>query len=602
MRRAGLGLGLALASLFLACATEPPPNILLIVVDTLRFDHLGTYGYERPTSPEIDSRLAARGVVVESAYSQAPWTLPSMASMHTGRRAEELLDAKGQPFGIPEPAATLAEELKARGYTTAAFIANPTLHQGNGFAQGFDTFETAPYELASMARHAEDINARALPYLRQLQQEPRRPFFLYLHYLDPHDPYDNTEIVDGKSPYFPDYQGNFRGTDVHGLYLGALQMADPQQDLEQIKALYDSEVHYVDRHIGEILAALPEAEKKRTLIVLTADHGEELWDHGGFKHGETLYEELIHVPLIFRWDGHLPAGKRLEGTVRLLDLWPTLLAAAGPKIGPAGAGVVGEPPEARPREGIDLLPALRGGKLEARPAFARHFAGGPLRLAWVAEGRKEILFDREAKLAPDDERDAYLWQRDVARMRRHEIYDLKKDPHERDDLAQKGDPGKPQELLADLDTWLAGVRILTADLEGCSQVEAEIELVGTGLAAKPLFLAAEDRFELEDNKLVLHFRGEKLPKGILLQGALERAMTVEATCDGQPLPVEAGGQLAKEGPYELRAFLIPKGEQAIAGKKPALFLWLRRPATLLGLGSERDEETKKRLKALGYAG
>ncbi len=578
---------------------ETRPNILLIVVDTLRFDHLGAYGYARPTSPEIDARLASRGVVAERAYAQAPWTLPSMASMHTGRRAEEMLDAAGLPFGIPEPASTLAERLQASGYATAAFVANPTMHRGNGFAQGFDTFETAPYEIASMARHAEDINKQALPWLNRALAEKRRPFFLYLHYLDPHDPYDNSDIQGGKSPFFPEYQGRLRGTDVHGLYLGALEMADREQDLRQLTALYDSEVRYVDRHIGEVLAALPPEEMASTLIVLTADHGEELYDHGGFKHGETLYEELIHVPLIFRWDGQLPAGRRLAGTVRLLDLMPTLLAAGGT----GGPVLPAEPAEARPREGIDLLPALRGGVLPDLVAFARHFAGGPLRLARIAAGRKEILFDRYGPVNPADEQERNLWQRDVARLERHEIYDLAADPAELRNLAAAGEKGNPSELLEDLDPWLDGLRLMAIDLEDCGKVEGELEIAGTDLAVRPLFLAAEDRFELEGNRLRFRLQGEKLPKGLVIAGALERVAAATASCDGTPLAVAAGpAGAAGAGPHELRSLLVPSGARAFAASgERRLGLWLRRPAAKLGAG-ERDEETRKRLKALGYTG
>ena len=594
--------------LLAGCGSESArrPDILLIVVDTLRFDRLGAYGYGRPTSPEIDSRLAARGVLVQSAYAQAPWTLPSMASMHSGRRAEEMLDDKGQPSGIPEPVATLAERLQAGGYSTAAFVANPTMHRGNGFAQGFDTFETAPYEIASMSRHADDINGKALPWLRRMEAERGRPpYFLYLHYLDPHDPYENSDIVDGKSAFFPDYAGKLRGGDVHGLYLGTVELdprpAEREQDLRQLAALYDSEVRYVDRHIGEVLAALPEERLESTLIVLTADHGEELFDHGGFKHGETLYEELIHVPLIFRWDGRLPAGARLEGTVRLLDLMPTFLSAAG--IGAAGGTVApAEPENARPRQGVDLLPALSGGKMPELPAFARHFAGGPLRLARIAGGRKEILFDRHGPVVPADDQERKLWQRDVGRLARHELYDLVADPGERRDLAAAGEGGSPRELWADLDPWLEGLRLAVADLEGCARVEGELELAGDDLRARPLFLAAEDVFAWDGKRLSFAFKGEKLPKGLLIQGGLERVEKAAVRCDGKPLEVVAGGQGAvAAGPLELRALLAAPEERPLAASGGRLSLWLRRPAVVLG-GGERDEETAKRLKALGYTG
>src|SRR4029078_34882 len=140
-------------------------------------------------------------------------------------------------------------------------------------------------------------------------QRGEKPFFLYVHYIDPHDPYDNPEIVDGKSPFFPDYDGPVTGTWVHGVYVGRQVLPDPQRDLRQIQALYDSEVHYVDRHVGALLASLSPETSPNTLLVLAAHHGEELSDHGGWKHGQTLSEEQIHVPLLFRWNGHIPAGK-----------------------------------------------------------------------------------------------------------------------------------------------------------------------------------------------------------------------------------------------------------------------------------------------------
>ena len=259
-----------------------------------------------------------------------------------------------------------------------------------------------------------------------------------------------------------------------------------------------------------------------------------------------------------------------------------------------------EPEGALPRQGIDLLPALGGGQLAERPAFARHFAGGPMRLARVESGRKEILFDREGPVTPADAQERNLWQRDVARLARHELYDLAADPHERHNLAAAGAAGQPLELLADLDPWLEGLRLMMADLAACREVAGELTLKGQELRVRPLFLAPEDRYTLDGAKLRFVLRGEALPKGLLVQGALEQVEALVATCDGQPLPALPGsGEVA--APYELRELLVPKGERALAAGERGLGLWLRRPPLVLG-GGERDEETKKRLKALGYTG
>ncbi len=157
-----------------------------------------------------------------------------------------------------------------------------------------------------------------------------------------------------------------------------------------------------------------------TLIVLTSDHGEELYDHGGWKHGQTLYEEQIHVPLLFRWDGRIQPGTRLAGTVRLVDLLPTLMAAVGGEAGPR-MGWGG--PAAGPHRQAQPLPR--------RPPFAQHLPSGPLRAAAVLDRRKLILYNRTEPFQPADELQGYLWKLDQARLQRAELYDLSRDPRER---------------------------------------------------------------------------------------------------------------------------------------------------------------------------
>lgn len=600
VRRVTAWAAVLLGGLFAGCSqspeepssggAEPPPNILLIVVDTLRYDHLSFYGYGRDTSPEIRRRLVDRGVVVEDAYAQAPWTLPSMASMLTGRPPAEMLDGDGLPWGIPEQADTLAEGLASRGYRTAAFVANPTLHRGNGFAQGFDDFTTAPYDIASMARHADDINGAALPWLKAA---PPEPFFLYLHYLDPHDPYTSPDLVDGRSEFYPDYAGKIRGTDIHGLYLGEIEMEDQERDLAHIAALYDSEIRYVDRRIGELLDAIPTEVMARTLVVLTSDHGEELFDHGGWKHGETLYEEQIHVPLVVRWDDRLPAGARRAGTVRLLDLAPTLLAASGaPSVDP-------EMP------GHDLLPALAGAPLPKLRASARHFGSGPTRLAQVDGKSKNLFFDRHAAFAPKDDREARLWRRDIERMGRFEAYDLATDPGERTNLAGGG--GFPRgsasaAMLADLDPSLEGLRIVASGLGEGQRLSGRIEVDGLDVSVvRPLFLGPGDTFEVDGGALRFELSGDGLDKGFSVAGALRSLTAVDLTVDGVDIEPSLPTRAAGAGPWSLRDLLVETYLPAAAADREgaSVFLWTRLPRRPFGEG-ERDDETLRRLRALGY--
>ena len=428
-----------------AAERPAPPNLILIVVDTLRADHATPYGYGRETTPEIQRLVADRGAVVETAYAQAPWTLPSAASYLTGRWPGDLLGGGGMAsYGIPEGVTGLAEALSALGYATGGFVANPTLHAGNGFTRGFDEFWSPPVETASLLLHADELSRRAIPWLAEHQGEP---FFLYAHYLDPHDPYDNPDVAGGTSPFYPGYRGSISGRDVHALHAGQIALADPAADVAHLTALYDSEIRYADRHVGRLLGSLDPEVLAETLIVVTSDHGEELYERGGWKHGQTLYEEQIRVPLVVRWDGVIPAGGRVDGTALLIDLVPTLLAAAG------------APPTDLPGidlPGIDLLGALSGREpLPRRAAFARHFAIGPTRAAAVLGSSKLIRFDRSAAFVPSNPLEERIWRLDRSRLEPVELYDLADDPDERTNLAA-AEPAEVARLNAVIDQRLAG--------------------------------------------------------------------------------------------------------------------------------------------------
>ncbi|HET9225470.1 MAG TPA: sulfatase, partial [Thermoanaerobaculia bacterium] len=480
------------------------PNVLFILVDTLRYDHVTAYGYTRNTTPEIQRRLADPGAVVEEAYSQAPWTLPSVVSFLTGRYPGELLSPEMSSFGIPDGIEPLAERMARLGYQTAGFVANPTLHAGAGFDRGFRTYFAPPADILWMQKHADDLNAHAIPWLKASQD---RPFFAYVHYIDPHDPYRNPDMepFGGRAPFQPGYEGPVDGGWIHGIYTGELQLPDPPRDVHYIKALYDSEVSYVDRHIGELLAALDPEVLSNTLVVLTADHGEELFDHGGWKHGQSLYEEQIHVPLIFRWDGHIKPGTRLPGTVRLVDLVPTLAAAVGMEPDPDW-------------DGIDLLPALTGkGSLPRKPAFAQHLSSGPLRAAAVLNGRKLILYNRNEPFQPGDPLQAHLYGIDQARFRRVELYDVEADPRERRPL---------NEPLGDLDTAIR--RNLEAFLPG-------LWVLGNGSGTitferapqrwVPYFLGNSDRVEMSGNRIAYDLTAEPFAKGFRVEGDPGRVLS-----------------------------------------------------------------------------
>lgn len=571
---------------------ERPPNVLFILVDTLRHDHLTPYGYTRDTSPEIKRWLADPGAVVENAYSQAPWTLPSVISFMTGRQPGELVGSDLAAFGIPDDVKPLAEWMTERGYHTGGFVANPTLHAGAGFGRGFRTYFAPPPSLEWLRRHADDVNRHALPWLRAFQ---RRPFFLYVHYIDPHDPYENPDMINGRAFFMPDYTGPVAGGWIHGIYTGRLQMADLARDVPYIEALYDGEIRYVDRHIGALLAALDPDVLKNTLIVLTADHGEELQDHGGWKHGQTLYEEQIHVPLIFRWDGRIKAGTRLSGTAQLLDLVPTLMSAAG---GEADASW----------DGIDLLPALtRGAELPRRAVFAEGLSGGPLRAAAVLDGRKLVLFNREDPFQPADGLQEHLWRLDLARLGRAELYDLTKDRGERRDLAA-ADPRGVDRLAPVIHDQLAlelpGLWVLPDGLPAGSRLSGSIAFERPPAGWKPYFLGPEDRVELAGGRLRFDLTGAPGGKGLRIEGDFGRIAAVEASLDGRPLPpggVRIGADAAYAGrPVAPAALRSPRSPLTGQRTGPSLRLWMYDGSEAVDRRTKKDPETEKSLRSLGY--
>jgi arylsulfatase A-like enzyme len=554
-----------------APAERDRPNILLIVVDTLRFDHLTSYGYRRDTSPNVERLLARNGTVLEEAYSQAPWTLPSVVSFLTSRLPGEILGDDSKTYGLPPGVATLAEVLADLGYETGGFFANRTLHEGNGFARGFKTFFSPPESNTSVTfPDGRDMNARVLPWL---EAHRNAPFFLYVHYMDPHDPYVNPEIAGGRSPFFPAYKGKLEGTDVHGINMGQVALENPREDVAQITALYDSEIRYVDRFLGALIDSLPPKVLANTLIVLTADHGEELYDHGGWKHGFSLYEDQIHVPFLARWDGRIPAGRRASGTVRLLDLAPTLVKAAGGEVPPSW-------------QGIDLMPALTGAAdLQRRAAFAQHMMTGPLRAAAVLGRQKLILFNDQTPFAPANRYDERFWTLDLGRMKRIELYDLAKDPRERSNqaAARAAEIQRLQPVIhRQLDRQLPGLRVFASGLAPGARLRGSLTLDRPPTEWFPYFLAADDRVELAGPRVSFDLGGETLEKGFLLLGDSGAVQRAEAELDGTPVRVllGTGAPPASDG--------------------PALKIWTPGRERKAAPAPPRDPETEQRLRALGY--
>jgi len=294
----------------------PPPDIFVYLVDTLRADHLGAYGYDRATSPRLDA-FAADAVLFERPIAQSPWTRPSVVSIFTGvtprahrvnRRADALAPAL----------TTLAEQLRAAGYQTAAIVTNVNVGSVFGLDQGFDTFVEWPHDVRS-----DIVNDEVSRFLDERGDDPR-PLFLYVHTLDPHAPYAPIEPF--KSRFAADADPEV-GTIKRINAIGA--RAPQGRELGDLVDLYDAEVAENDENFGLFLDELGRRGLyEGSLIVFTSDHGEEFWDHGNLQHAKTLYDELIRVPLVVRFPGG-GAARRVAEPVQHVDIHATVLAQAG---------------------------------------------------------------------------------------------------------------------------------------------------------------------------------------------------------------------------------------------------------------------------------
>ncbi|KPJ58763.1 MAG: hypothetical protein AMJ42_02670 [Deltaproteobacteria bacterium DG_8] len=323
------------------------PNIIFILIDTLRPDHLGCYGYLRNTSSQIDS-LANHGIVFKNTISQSPWTKPSIASLFTSTLpSTHGVTWRGRNKTLPKSMLTLAEVLKQNGYKTVAFSDNPHITKCNGFDQGFDTF-IENYDW--LKGNAEPLTNKVLNWFRENYQ---KKYFIYIHYLDPHDPYNapgiyhdiflnkkvidvsntvkrgNTYVLNGeyhldrrmkeklKSISNPDYP---LPTPLH----------ISKKELNYLIDLYDGEIRYVDYQVGRIISVLKELKiYDKTTIIISSDHGEEFLEHGMFRHGYHLYDEIIKVPLIIISPHFNKTPLKIETPVNLIDLMPTVLDLLG---------------------------------------------------------------------------------------------------------------------------------------------------------------------------------------------------------------------------------------------------------------------------------
>lgn len=314
-------------------ATPPRPNIILISIDTLRADHLGCYGYSKNTSPNID-RFAGENVLYKNAFAQAPYTLPSHASMFTSLYPNQHLAVQA----LSEDHITMAEMLKVEGYATYAITGGGLVSERFGLMQGFDSVE---YNKDSgYISEDREIHSKILTSL-SLLKDVKQPFFLFLHSYQVHVPYLHPKEYD--IFYEGKYNGKITGDFIEDMKYQArdeLKNVDKQNSFKIIRFFklsdenrkrmishYDQGIYYTDTELQIFFDALKKAGMyEDSLIVLTSDHGDEFFEHGGWQHGHTLYNELIHVPMIIKYPGFMkqkPA--EYDFTARLIDILPTML-------------------------------------------------------------------------------------------------------------------------------------------------------------------------------------------------------------------------------------------------------------------------------------
>jgi arylsulfatase A-like enzyme len=314
-----------LVFLFLACSSpepEPPrpPDLVLVVVDTLRADRLGLYGHSNATSPNLD-RIAADGMVFDRAYAHSSWTLASFASLYSGllphqHKAMRATNTE-KDFGWLQPEAeTIAELLKDQGYRTAQFSANTFLDRQFGLSQGFDYYNNDP------TRSAADTTSSALEWLATGDE----PAFLVVHWFEPHMSYDPDDQHRGRFARTDDMPITVPLQDHAIVNPWKKGEAPPVDTRDFVSALYDEEILSVDAAFEQLTNGLVD-RWAQTRLIFTADHGEEFWDHGSFEHGHTLYSELTRVPLVVVGAG-IPAG-RTSTLVGHQDLYSTLVTWGG---------------------------------------------------------------------------------------------------------------------------------------------------------------------------------------------------------------------------------------------------------------------------------
>ncbi len=450
---------------------EGMPNILLIVMDTVRADHLSCYGYQRNTTPNLD-RIASEGILFENAFAEAPWTLPSHASMFTSTFPTDH-GTTAEHRWLEDDFETIAELLRYLGYQTFGYSNNPFVAPETNLDQGFDTFTITPFgqaegdsetdtELAEFLRleqyidrlfhesegatreivmddGAQKTNEVVKEWIADANQS-EKPFFVFINYMEAHSPYHAPRQY--SDPYLPPNVSLSRAQAVNqdSATYAAEAVYMSEEDFAILNALYDGEIAYLDYRIGQLFDYLKEMDiLDDTVLIICADHGENIGDHNLIGHQLSIYDTLLHVPLIIRYPDKFKAGLRVDEQVQLADLFPTI------------TDIIrfyryGE----QPIRGHSLLSLLKNP--ESPPAFAEYeiFATVLENLRKVSPGFDTSKYARRLKSVRDGDF-KYIWSSDG----RDELYNIRDDPGELNNIIES-EPEKASQLRALLSEQLGG--------------------------------------------------------------------------------------------------------------------------------------------------
>lgn len=411
------------------------PNVILISVDTLRADHLGCYGYERATSPAID-RLAKRGVRFDQAFSQSSWTLPSHLSLLTSRYPHSH-GVETDEHKLPSAVTTLAEALGQAGYFTSAFISWVYVSDRYGFGQGFDQYHEllpSPDEVTSSTEASIKASAFVDRVVEWADRGPHQPFFLFLHLFDPHIDYEPPapfdEMFGTPSPGKTEGTFKYLRRYIKGVHREPERI--PADRRARALALYDGEIRFTDQELGRLLIALGDRGLlDNSVVVFTSDHGEEFDDHGSMEgHQWTLYDEVLHIPLIMVFPHDRFAGRTVPTVAQLIDVAPTILDFLDLDI----------PAEF---QGRSLLPLLTDVAADDTSGMAFSEIKRFNEKWAVRTPTHKLIYTK----------DIGLNGRGIPVAAGYELYDTSRDPRERENIYQESDP-LARELVLLLTRWM----------------------------------------------------------------------------------------------------------------------------------------------------